>query len=56
MPPSGALASLLFGLKAADAGTFVAVSGFLFLVAFAASVIPAGRATEIEPIVALTEE
>lgn len=52
---SGALDGLLFGLHAVDGGTYLAVSGFLLLVAFAASVIPAGRATEVEPIVALRE-
>jgi hypothetical protein len=43
------LSSLLFGVSAADALTFVTVSGALVLVALAACVVPARRPVGIQP-------
>jgi predicted permease len=50
------MASLLFGVSATDAVTFGAVAALLAAVSFAATVIPARRATRVDPIVALREE
>ena len=50
------IASLLFGVTATDTTTFLAVPALLAVVAFAATVIPAWRASKVDPMVALREE
>jgi putative ABC transport system permease protein len=50
------MASLLFGVSTTDAVTFGVVPVVLAAVAFAATVIPALRATGVDPVVALREE
>ena len=47
------MASMLFGVSARDVTTFVWVAALLVLAAVAASLIPARRATSIDPIVTL---
>jgi putative ABC transport system permease protein len=47
------MASLLYGVSATDPLTFAAGAGVFAAVAFAASYIPAIRATRVDPIVAL---
>ena len=50
------MASLLFGISATDAFTFAAVVAILAAVVLAATVIPARRATAVDPMVALRDE
>lgn len=50
------MASLLFSVSATDAITFMAVPALLAAVAFSATVIPAWRASSVDPMVALREE
>jgi ABC-type antimicrobial peptide transport system permease subunit len=45
--------SLLFGVKASDPVTFAAVAGILTLVAAIATLIPARRASSVQPLEAL---
>jgi putative ABC transport system permease protein len=52
----GVLSSLIYGVKPADPLTFAAVSALLGVVALFATLVPAYRATRVEPIKALREE
>jgi ABC-type lipoprotein release transport system permease subunit len=48
--------TLLFGVRASDPGTLVGVTALVTAVAAAASLVPAIRATRVEPLVALKDE
>ena len=53
---SRAMKSLLVGVNAADPVTFVTVAAVLILIALAACLVPASRATRVDPVVALRYE
>jgi predicted permease len=53
---SRVIESQLFGVRATDPTTFVAVAALLGLTALAANLIPAWRATRVDPAVVLREE
>jgi len=48
--------SLIYGVSARDTATFIAVTLLLVLVSFAASLVPALRATRVDPLAVLREE
>ena len=50
------LTTLLFGVTPTDGVTFVIVSIFFFVIAMIASLIPALRATKVDPLIALRYE
>jgi ABC-type antimicrobial peptide transport system permease subunit len=50
------MASLLFGVSATDLVTFSAVPVLLATIGLIASYLPARRATQVDPVVALREE
>jgi putative ABC transport system permease protein len=50
------LSTLIYGVQASDPLTFVGVSAVLAAVALLASLIPAYRASRVEPVKALREE
>jgi ABC-type lipoprotein release transport system permease subunit len=50
------LRAQLFGVGATDPSTFAFVSVLLAVIALAATLIPAMRATRVDPVVALRDE
>jgi putative ABC transport system permease protein len=50
------ISGLLFGVQATDPATLVAITLLLLLVAMVSCLIPARRATKVDPLVALRHE
>jgi ABC-type antimicrobial peptide transport system permease subunit len=50
------MASLLFGVSTHDSLTFISVAGVLAVVTLLATIIPAFRATQVDPMEALRLE
>jgi putative ABC transport system permease protein len=50
------LSSMLFATSPTDARTFVAVATLLVAIAAVASLVPAVRASRVDPIIALRDE
>ena len=53
---TGMIATQIHGVSAADPAIFIAVPFLLIIVAIAASLVPARRATKVDPMVALRHE
>jgi ABC-type antimicrobial peptide transport system permease subunit len=50
------LTTLLFGVEPTDGVTFVVVSMVFFVIAMMAALVPAMRATRVDPVIALRSE
>jgi ABC-type antimicrobial peptide transport system permease subunit len=50
------LSNQLYGVGATDPATFIIVSGILISIALLATLLPALRATRVDPVVALRDE
>lgn len=50
------LSQILYGVTASDPLTYRAVAGLLFITALAACLVPARRATKVDPLVALRHD
>src|SRR5215212_4043638 len=50
------LSTLLFGIEPTDSVTFLVVSAVFFVIAMIAALIPAMRATRVDPLIALRDE